>query len=177
MVPGLLAAFICIAVFLVTQIALVHVMVVTNRLKAMAITWLVLVALYVALYHPLQHALPPALLPEESVSDFVRRANFVIGLVVYLLMFLTYGCFYYTDHSLCLAYMVEIEKRPQKRMALSEIKQHFPYDAMLARRLEDLMASQYVVRDGEHYRLDTKGKCLTAVTGPLKRFLNLEPGG
>ena len=177
MVAGLLAAFICFGVFLITQIALVHLMDVTNRLKAMALTWLVSVALYVALYHPLYNALPPALLPEEGVSDFVPRADFVIGLVVYLLMFLTYGCFYYTDHSLCLAYMVEISNRPQKRMTLVEIKQHFPYDAMLARRLDDLIASQYVVREGEYYRLDTEGRCLTAVTGNLKRFLNLEPGG
>ena len=165
------------AVFLVMQIALVHVTVVTNRLKAMALTWLVLVPLYVALYHPLQHALPAALLPEEGVSDFVRRANFVIGMVDYLLIFLTYGCLYYSDHSLCPAYMVEIANRPQRRMTISEIKQHFPFDAMLRQRLADLIANSYVVEEGEHDRLDSKGKCLTAVLGTLKRFLKLEPGG
>ena len=56
MAPGLLAAFICFAVFLITQIVLVHLIVVTNRLKAMALTWLVLLALYVAMYGPLENA-------------------------------------------------------------------------------------------------------------------------
>jgi hypothetical protein len=177
MVPGLLAAFICFAVFLVTQIALAHLAPATHGLKAMALTWLVLLALYVALYGPLQNALPAALLPAEGLSRLAQRVNFLNGILVYLLMFLSYACFYYTDHSLCLAYMIEFESRPLKRMTLGEIQQHFPFDAMLARRLEDLIASQYVVREGERYRLDTKGRCLAAVAGTLKRSLKLEPGG
>jgi hypothetical protein len=177
MAPGLLAAFICFAVFLITQIVLVHLIVVTNRLKAMALTWLVLLALYVALYGPLENALPAALLPAEGLSDLARRVNFVNGALVYLMMFLSYACFYYTDHSLCLAYMIEFESRPLKKMTIEEIKQHFSYDALLAGRLDDLVANHYVVREGEQYRLAPKGQLFAGTLGTIKRMLKLEPGG
>ena len=177
MIAGLLTAFICFAVFLVTQLALAHLAPATHRLKAMAVTWLVLLALYVALYGPLQNALPAALLPAEGLSRLARAVNFFNGALVYLLVFLGFVCFYCTDHSLCLAYMIEFENRPAKTMTIEEIKQHFSYDALLAGRLDDLVANHYVVREGEQYRLAPKGQLFAGTLGTIKRMLKLEPGG
>lgn len=177
MIPGLLAAFICMTLFVVTQIILVHVVTVTRRLKAMALNWLVLLGVYVIIYGQFQRVLPASLLPPAGISEIARVVNYVNGLFVYLMLFLTFCCFYYTDHSLCLAYMVEMDHRPDKKMSIDEVKKHFPFDGMLQRRFNDMVASRLVVREGDHYRLDKKGRRMIAITGNLKRFLRLEPGG
>jgi predicted transcriptional regulator len=78
---------------------------------------------------------------------------------------------------LCLSYMIEFESRPLKKMTIEEIKQHFSYDALLAGRLDDLVANHYVVREGEQYRLAPKGQLFASTLGTIKRMLKLEPGG
>ncbi len=177
MTPGLLAAFVSFFLFLIGHVVLFQLFTITKRFQAMAVAWFILLAVYGGLYVVFLCCLPAGLVFAEPVASLSGVASILNGAVVYLLLFLIYCCVYFTDHSLSVAYMIELEHRPGRTMTRTELKERFPHDAMLQQRLADLIANRYVVQEGEHYRLDTKGKCLTAVLGNVKRFLKLEPGG
>ena len=170
MTAGLLAALAAFGLFLAGHVLLFQVCDIQKRFNAMALTWLVLVAGYAVLEAVFRRVLPAALVT-PGIGPWLN------GAVVYLLLFLIYCCFYFTDHSLSVAYMLELEQRPGKTMTLGELKARFPHDVMLRERLADLIVHHYVVPDGECYRLAPKGKLFAGTLGGIKRMLRLEPGG
>ena len=172
MMPGLLAAAISFVAFLVVQVALFNLCTIRRRFQALASMWFGLLALYGVLVAVLQWHLPTHWLAATQLETTIGILN---GAAVYLLLFLVYCCFYFTDHSLTVAFAIEFEARGS--MTRADLKQRFPYDTMLAQRLDDLIANRYVVRNGDAYQLAPKGQRFVAILGTLKRFLKLEPGG
>ena len=177
MTPGLLAAFTTFVLFLVGQIALFQLFNIQRRFNALALIWFTLLAAYGAFYALFLHRLPAVFIYPGSAFTWPGIIGIANGVVVYLLLFLVYCCLYFTDHSLCVAFMIELEGRPNRRMSRQELKERFPHDKMLHQRLDDLIASSYVVQEGEHYRLAQKGILFAGSLGAIKRFLKLEPGG
>jgi hypothetical protein len=177
MTPGLLAALATFVLFLFGQIALFQLFNIQRRFNALALLWFALLAAYGTLYTAFLHRLPAGFVfggPALTWPGIIGIAN---GLVIYLLLFLVYCCLYFTDHSLCVAFMIELEGRPSRRMTRQDLKERFPHDKMLQQRLEDLIASGYACQEGEHYRLAGKGVLFAGTLGGIKRFLKLEPGG
>lgn len=170
MTTGLLAAFSSFVLFLIGHVLLFQLFDIKKRFNAMALTWFVLLAAYGILYAVFVHHLPASFVSPGIVG-------ILNGAVVYLLLFLIYCCFYFTDHSLSVAYMIELEHRPGKTMTRAQLKERFPHDAMLRQRFADMMVSGYVIQEGECYRLTSKGKLFAGILGTIKRLLKLEPGG
>jgi hypothetical protein len=162
---------------MVVHIALFHFASILHKLKVMAFIWFLLLVLYAVLYVLFEKLLPGNWVVSPSVTRLESCVNFSNGILVYLLLFLSYCCFRFTDHSLSIAFMIELEQRSQKRMTLKELKQRFPYDALLKQRFGDLEVNGFVYRKGEHLHLTSKGKLYAGVFGGLKRLLKLEPGG
>ena len=177
MTPGFLAAFGTFSLFLVGQVALFQLFHIRQRFNALALLWFFLLVAYGLLYALLLDRLPPTLVYPDPVLTLPGIVAIANGVVLYLLLFLVYCCLYFTDHSLCVAFMIELEGRPSRRMTREELKQRFPHYEMLQQRLADLIESGYAVREGDHYRLIKKGKLFAGTLGGIKRFLNLEPGG
>jgi hypothetical protein len=177
MTSGLLAAFITFGLFLIGQIALFQLFDIRRRFNALALIWTALLVAYGFLYALFLSCLPSVLVysgPVSTVPGIIGIAN---GVVLYLLLFLVYCCLYFTDHSLCVAFMIELEGRPSRRMTRRELKERFPHDKMLQQRLADLIASGYARKEGDYYRLVRKGVLFAGGLGTIKRFLKLEPGG
>jgi hypothetical protein len=177
MTPGLLSAFATFGLFLIGQVALFQLFNIQRRFNALALVWFVLLAAYGVFYAFLLHHLPLALVYAGPVLSWSEIIGIVNGAVLYLLLFLVYCCLYFTDHSLCVAFMIELEGRPSRRMTRQDLKERFPHDKMLQQRLSDLIASGYACQEGQHYRLARKGVLFAGALGGIKRFLNLEPGG
>lgn len=177
MTAGLLAAFFSFLLFLIGHVLLFQIFIISKRFNAMAATWFILLTAYGVLYAGLVRWLPSAFVSPEPVGSLTGVVGVVNGAVVYLLLFLIYCCLYFTDHSLSVAYMIELEHRPGKTITRAQLKERFPHDAMLRRRLADLIANSYVVQDGEYYQLAPKGKLFAGTLGTIKRMLRLEPGG
>lgn len=177
MTAGLLAAFSSFFLFLIGHVLLFQLFTLTKRFQAMAVTWFGLLAAYGGLYVVFLHGLPARFVSPEPVASLSGLVGVLNGAVVYLLLFLIYCCFYFTDHSLSVAYMIELEHRPGKTMTRTELKERFPHDAMLRQRLADLIANRYVVQEGDYYRLAPKGQLFAGTLGSIKRLLKLEPGG
>ncbi len=177
MTPGLLAACASFGLFLIGHIILFHTSNIQSRFKAMALLWLVLLVAYGFLYAELLHRLPQTLVYARPVLSLPGIVGIINGAVTYLLLFLVYCCLYFTDHSLSVAFMIEIEGRPGRRITRQELKERFPHDEMLRQRLADLVANGYVCKEQEQYRLAAKGLLFAGSLGTIKRFLKLEPGG
>jgi len=177
MIPGLLAATLCFALFLAIIIAWFHLAPEVHRFGTMARVWLALLVLYVPLYLLLQHLLPPAFAAVAPLNSLKGAVNFANGMLIFTLMYLNFCALYTSDHGLSLAFMFELEGRADKKMTVDELIQRFPYDAMLKGRLSDLEANNFVVREGDYFRLAPKGRFVATFLGGIKRFLKLEPGG
>jgi hypothetical protein len=177
MIPGLLAATLCFGLFLAIIIAWFHIAPEVHRFATMARVWLTLLILYVPLYLLLQDLLPSAFAAVAPLKSLKGAVNFANGVLVFTLMYLNFCALYTSDHGLSLAFMFELEGRADKRMTLDELIQRFPYDAMLKGRLSDLEANNFVIREGEYFRLAPKGRFVATFLGGIKRFLKLEPGG
>jgi len=175
MIPSLLAATLTFFAFLVGHVVLFNLFIIERRFQALVATWLILLALYAGLYCIFQQHLPLAWQSTAPLLSIVGIVALLNGVVIYLLLFLIYCCFYFVDHSLTVAFAIEFDLRGS--MTIEDLKKRFPYDVMLAQRLEDLIANHYVTREGDAYRLAHKGLCFVAVLGSVKRFLRLEPGG
>jgi hypothetical protein len=177
MIGGLLAAVICFILFLATIIAWFHRAPGVHRFGAMARTWLVLLLIYLPVYFFVAQPLTVRLAAALPLSDIQGAVNFVNGIVVFTLMYLSFCVLYSSDHGLSLAFMFELEDKTDKRMTLEQLIERFPYDAMLRGRLSDLEGNGFVIREGEYFRLAPKGRFIAGFLGGLKRFLKLEPGG
>lgn len=169
MLPGICAAVITFLVFLVAVVVRFHLPRVRHRLQTMTRIWALLLVVYAGIYRTFE---TPSLTSLEGIIFFGN------GVVIYLLSFLAFCyCYFVSDHSLSVLYLMTLEDRSPKRLSPDELKQTFPYDDLLAQRLCDLEANDLVLREGDHYRLTGNGTNRARVAGKLKTFLNLEPGG
>lgn len=177
MIPGLLAATVCFLLFLAIIIVWFHVAPEVHRFGTMARVWLLLLVVYVPLFFWLQHLLPASFAAVAPLNSLKGGVNFLNGMLLFTFMYLNFCAMYTSDHGLSLAFMFELEGRADKKMTLDELIQRFPYHAMLKGRLSDLEANNFVIREGEYFRLAPKGRFVATFLGGIKRFLKLEPGG
>lgn len=169
LLPGIGSAFATFALFSISVALCFQLLRVQQRLKAMVCLWTILLAAYVGLYRAFHGA------PLNSFENVIVFAN---GLLIYLLLFLTFCyCYFVSDHSLSVLYMLALEKHPERKLSHQQLLEKFPYDRLLGPRMLDLETNHFVIRQGEHYELTPKGRTRARVAGTLKRFLNLEPGG
>jgi hypothetical protein len=140
--------------------------------------WALLLPVYAALYFGVRAVLPAWLgcpLPWRSVEGL---AAFLNGALLYALLFLVWCyCYFCTDHSLSVLYMLALEDTPSRRLSSDDIKKAFPYEELLCQRLLDLQNNGFVVVKDDAYSLTEKGQRNARIAGGLKRFLRLEPGG
>jgi len=177
MISGLVSAVCSFVLFLIGHVLLFQLFTITRRFQALVATWFVLLVAYLMIYLFMERHFPAVPASSSPSSSYEGLVGFVNGIVVYLLFFLIYCCLYFTDHSLSIAFMIELEDRPQKKMTRNELTQRFPFDAFLKQRITDLEESKFIIREGDYIRVAPKGKLCAATLGSLKRFLKLEPGG
>lgn len=177
MILGLLAAFTCFALFLGSIIVWFSIAPEVHRFGAMARVWLILLITYAPIFFVLQHILPESFVTNAPFDSLTGAIHFLNGMLLFTFMYLSFCALYTSDHGLSLAFMFELEGRAGKRMTLTELKQRFPYEALLRGRLSDLESNKFAFREGKYFQLTRKGQFLAAILGGLKRFLKLEPGG
>jgi hypothetical protein len=169
MFPGIFSAFAAFALFAGSVVVCFQLAQIRRRLAAMTVLWMVFGVAYVGLYVAFRGA---AL---DNVEHLVFFAN---GFLIYLLLFFAFCyCYFVSDHSLSVLYMLALEDLPEKRMSHLQLLEKFPYRKLLEPRMTDLENSHFVVRRAAHYELTPKGRMRARIAGTLKRFLKLEPGG
>jgi hypothetical protein len=178
MLSGILASFLCLALFIIVVVARFQFPPVGHRLSVMIRIWMLLLPVYAVLYFGVRAALPTWLGCPLPWHDVPGLAAFLNGALLYALLFLAWCyCYFCTDHSLSVLYMMALETTPTRRLSMDDLKKAFPYEKLLQERLLDLQNNGFVVVKDDAYSLTKKGRRNARIAGGLKRFLRLEPGG
>jgi hypothetical protein len=178
MLSGICTAFLCLTLFILAVVVRFHRPPVSHRLQTMIHVWALLLPVYAALYFGVRAALPTWLGCPVPWRDLEGLAAFLNGALLYALLFLAWCyCYFCTDHSLSVLYMLALEDTDARRLSLDDLKKAFPYEELLRQRLLDLQNNGFVAVTDDTFSLTKKGRRNARVAGGLKRFLRLEPGG
>lgn len=178
MLSGIYTAFMCLTLFILAVVARFQFPPVGHRLHAMIRIWALLLPVYAVLYFGVRAALPTWLGCPLPWHDLEGLAAFLNGVLLYALLFLAWCyCYFCTDHSLSVLYMMALEDTSTRRLSLDDLKKAFPYENLLHERLLDLQINGFVVVKDDAFSLTKKGGRNARIAGGLKRFLRLEPGG
>ena len=178
MLSGISAAFLCLALFILAVVARFRFVPVGHRLQVMMRIWALLLPVYAGLYFGTRAALPTWLGCPVPWHNLEGLGAFLNGALLYALLFLAWCyCYFCTDHSLSVLYMMALENTSIKRMTLDDLKKAIPYEELLRQRLLDLQNNGYVEVKNDSFLLTKKGRRNAKIAGRLKQFLHLEPGG
>jgi hypothetical protein len=154
MIGGLLIAVLVTAAWMLAQIGAMHIRPARNRLKSMALGYVVsLPFVYLACrwFLPAGAAWAPGLLH---------------AYVFHLLLFLFYvECFYHVERSVTLRFLMEILLRGEAGARLHDIQGEYSLDAMILARLEVLAENGFVEKRGDEWHLLAKGRLFATLMG------------
>ena len=172
---GLLAAFICFCIFMLSHTFVFHKWEISRRARTLVAIALGNVPFYVLGYWLLpddSNYLSPAW---SAPSDIVTFLN---GLIIYFFIFLGYCQFFYmAESSVGVRTLIELERTSGQGLSVSELTKLYSYDWMLDRRLVRLVDEGFIVYKSGGYINTQKGKLLSILLLWCKDFLCLGRGG
>lgn len=183
MLKGFVIGFFCFTVFLFLHFIIFHKRKIKYRFVTLLRIFCSLLPVYVFLY---------ILIPTEAmiimpadpridpgvVIGLSRVFNFLLGILLYLLLFFGYCQFYFIiDRSISVRIMIELERSKDKRLNLEQIKKIYSPDYMLSRRLKHMVDTKYIIEDGGSYKNIRKGRIVAKVFKFLKEYLQIGEGG
>ena len=174
MLGGLISACVWFGLFVLSHVTTFHFLTIANRSKA-------LLQLFIAsvLGHVLTVALVPGIggLLVPPGADYRLLGGFA-GLVTMACLFVLYMPFYYTfAASQSIQAIIRVVRAPGGRRTVAEVVGDATSDGLLRQRLESMVASGNLVRDGETYRATPKGRRVALVFGTVQRLWRLDPVG
>ncbi|MEW6544248.1 MAG: hypothetical protein AB1411_11625 [Nitrospirota bacterium] len=100
------------------------------------------------------------------------------ALIVFVFLFVGYSMFYFlVDRGFSGRIMIEIERAPNRLLSLSEISALYTPEAILRRRLQEMLDIGRIVEKNGRYCNTAKGRSAAALFAFVKRFLQLGEGG
>ena len=183
MLKGAVIGFFCFIIFLFLHIIIFHNCKIKQRFRVLMRIFYSLLPLYILLY-----TLVPTdtliIMPADprltlgSVIGLSKVFNFLLGILIYLLLFFGYCQFYFIiDRSISVRIMIEVEKSKDKKLTLEEIKRAYSPDYILSRRLKHMIDSKYIIEDAGSYKNIQKGRIVAKVFKFLKEYLQIGEGG
>jgi hypothetical protein len=116
------------------------------------------------------HGSPPAL------SGLITAM--ACGILGYLGLFVLYMPFYYTIvTSLSVRTIVMLQRRPDHRMPIAELREEFVSRRLVGQRLATMDANGFLVQRGDAYALSLKGRATAKIFSWVKRLWKLGVGG
>jgi hypothetical protein len=183
MLKGFVLGFLCFLIFLIIHAIIFHNWKIQRRFISLAVIFCSLLPLYVILYIAIP-AEPLILIPAdptltaEIIIETSKVFNFLLGLFIYLLLFFGYCQFYFIiDRSISVKIMIELEKSPNKKLSLEEIKKVYPGDYIFRRRLKHMIDAHYIIEDSGFYKNIRRGRFNAKLFSFLKNYLQIGEGG
>jgi hypothetical protein len=183
MLKGFVLGFFCFILFLFLHVVIFHTREIRHRFLSLAGIFSSLLPVYILLYIlvPTEAMLIMPADPRVTpgvVIGIARAFNFILGILIYLLLFFGYCQFYFIiDRSISVRIMIELEKSEDKKLTLEQIKNVYSPDYLLLRRLGHMIRSKYIIEDSGFYRNLGKGRIVARVFAFLKGYLRIGEGG
>lgn len=161
MIQGLISGVAWFALFLIVHIALFHRKHIENCFLLIMRVFLGCVTGHAATMLATGRALPV-----------------MYGLVVMACLFILYMPFYYiTVASLSIQTLILLGAADGQSLHISELRQHFASDPIVAGRLETMVSNGYLRKAKNSYWVTPKGRAVATSFAAVKEFWRLGPGG
>jgi hypothetical protein len=102
----------------------------------------------------------------------------VVAALTMACLFVLYMPFFYTvAASLSVQSIILLSELPQTQRTAATLRDRFVSEEILAKRMEGMVFSGYLIREGNRYRLTAKGRKIAAMFQWLKDLWKLGAGG
>ncbi len=186
MIEAIGSGFFAFCVFLVVHVIVFRAIDLNERFRAITAIFISVVPLYVFLYAMTapdymivsigsegRWIIPPSVALSAS-----RPVAFLIGLMLYVFLFLGYCQFYFiVDRSISVRLMIEIAESDKKTLTIQEMKNAYSLDGLLDRRLRHMIEGNYITGDAGNYSNTWKGALEARFFKAIKSLLRLGKGG
>lgn len=173
MLTGIAVGLVWFAAFLMTHVGLFHCIEIRGRSKVIA-------AVFAA-------AVVGSLASTAGISRYDRHLDGAGGgllvmitsamLVMFSLFILYMPFFYAITNSLSVRTLITILRAPGSEISLDRLKAEFASRELVQKRLDAMVLSGLLSRDGSEYRLTKKGRRIARTFNPIKALWRLGPGG
>lgn len=114
----------------------------------------------------------------EWIDNQLLGLTLWVSTPMYLFSVMGYLHFYVgIDRSVSVRILGELVKNHRGQMTMAEFAEIYPQEAMVAHRLDTLVAAGWFEYDGKYYNVTKKGKLLAKLARILQRFYKLEITG
>jgi hypothetical protein len=171
MLKGLLLSGLLVAIWVVVQGVVFHVVAPRKAFSSMVGAFAPTVPIYFLLYYVTPADL--GLLPPEFVGmDW--RLGLGNGLVVHVLLFLTAGLFYsHADRSITIRLLIELARAPEQRLTLAEMQATCGVEVLMQDRLDIMVRNGFLAASGDRFVLTSKGLVGGSVGWVARRILRI----
>lgn len=183
MLKGILLGFSCFLAFLTVHVIVFHNTILKYRFRMILFIWLFFLIVYIVLYFLIKRDVL-VLRPNTSYSNspflisLSKFLNFSAGFMFYVFLWFGYCQFYFiVDRSVSARIMIEIENSPDKKLNFEQIKTAYNMEDKIAREIDDITGSKFVIEEDGYYKNLTKGRLYVSMLKFLKNYLNLGRGG
>lgn len=120
---------------------------------------------------------------QQKISDNFDKINITLfhlayGVVLLWMFFFLYLTLYYVvDRSVSSTLMIKIEKSPDKKLTIEEIRNVYDIDKKYRDEISGMLEGGFIIKDGEYYRNTFKGSCIAKIVNFFKTVYKLGPGG
>ena len=155
MARGIVIAFIISMLWILVQIALMHIKPARRRFRAMLLGYLLSMPLVYAAYC----WMPLPFLVTDISSQEAWSMGLFHAFFFHLLLFLLYvECFYHIERSVTLRLLVEIMKHPDTGPTIEDMRHKYDVREMILRRLDVLRDHNFIELNDRLWHLKRKGK-------------------
>ncbi len=171
MLYGIVISTLSFMIFVIAHVSIFHRIHPKRRFRTIATVALLSLVLYSALFS--------VCLRVEIFSIFSSIIPEVIvdalnGLFVYFfLLFFYFHLIIVFDSSVTTRIMIEIDRSPDRRLTVDQVKSRYSLEDKFERELADMEHVGRIVKDGEFYKNTTKGSFHAKVVGFLRDYLNI----
>jgi DNA-binding HxlR family transcriptional regulator len=153
MAAGLIVAIVVTTLWVLIQIATVHMRSLPNGMRPMMCAYLISLPFVWLLYW--------LCLKQPQLMAIAEGEDWLMGLMqsyfFHFMLFLLYvECFYHIERSVTLRLLIEVLNRSGEA-SLTEIQHHYNVDDMITRRMKNLEDAGYVKKRYERWRNTAKG--------------------
>jgi hypothetical protein len=174
MLLGLVSGACWFALFVFCQVGLFHFTTVGNRSSALLRLFLLSVSghlVTVTLAAVFGIELPLAAAWSGPLSGFAGLVLMACCLVLYLPLYYTFAA------SQSIQALILIVRAPGSQRPVEDVIEDATSDGILRQRLDSMVASGNLVRNGDGYRATSKGRRLAAAFDAVQRLWRLDPVG
>ena len=177
MLKGLVLAACGFVLFLAVHVLVFRLHVPERRFFTMVRIAFVIGLVFIGVHRTTPSDLGFGLLPQEYTGAG-WAIDLMNGLLVYGFLFIGYCMFYFlVDRGFSGRIMIEIESSPGKQLRPSDIADRYSMEAVLRRRLNQMLKIGRIVEKDGRYCNTAKGQSAAALFAFVKRFLQLGDGG